>query len=134
MALKDLAETGFDPDLHLPIRGKLYTVPAPDYATAKRMREHTVAEGLPPVEQIDQAIAALGPAFDEMVADDIPWPMILHAGRTTILHFGFSPDMAEIHWAMAHLGRMVDLERVSEKLGKLEQARRRARKTQQQED
>lgn len=130
MALKDLTETGFDPDLHLPIRGKQYTVPAPDYETAKRMREQTTAEGLPPVEQIDQAIAALGPAFDEMVADGIPWPMILHAGRTTILHFGFSPDMAEIHWAMAHLGRMVDLEAVSEQLGQLEKARRSARKHQ----
>lgn len=130
MALKDLTETGFDPDLHLPIRGKQYTVPAPDYETAKRMREHTTSEGLPPVEQIDQAIAALGPAFDEMVADGIPWPMILHAGRTTILHFGFSPDMAEIHWAMAHLGRMVDLEQVSEQLGRLETARARARKHQ----
>ncbi|WP_432679325.1 DUF7426 family protein [Rhodococcus pyridinivorans] len=130
MALKDLTETGFDPDLHLPIRGKRYTVPAPDYETAKKMREQTTAEGLPPVEQIDQAIAALGPAFDEMVADGIPWPMILHAGRTTILHFGFSPDMAEIHWAMAHLGRMVDLEQVSERLGDLEKARRSARKQQ----
>lgn len=28
MAYKDLAEF-FDPDLHLPIRGKRYTVPAP---------------------------------------------------------------------------------------------------------
>lgn len=130
MALKDLTETGFDPDLHLPIRGKQYTVPAPDYATAKQMREQTTTEGLPPVEQIDQAIAALGSAFDEMVADGLPWPMILHAGRTTILHFGFSPDMAEIHWAMAHLGRMVDLEAVSEQLGQLEKARRSARKHQ----
>ncbi|MCD2116802.1 MULTISPECIES: DUF7426 family protein [Rhodococcus] len=130
MALKDLTETGFDPDLHLPIRGKQYTVPAPDYETAKAMREQTTAEGLPPVEQINQAITALGPAFDEMVADGIPWPMILHAGRTTILHFGFSPDMAEIHWAMAHLGRMVDLEQVSEQLGNLEKARRAARKQQ----
>lgn len=130
MALKDLTETGFDPDLHLPIRGKQYTVPAPDYATAKQMREQTTTEGLPPVEQIDQAVAALGSAFDEMVADGLPWPMILHAGRTTILHFGFSPDMAEIHWAMAHLGRMVDLEAVSEQLGQLEKARRSARKHQ----
>ncbi|AOD23808.1 hypothetical protein IM25_21320 [Rhodococcus sp. p52] len=130
MALKDLTETGFDPDLHLPIRGKQYTVPAPDYETAKAMREQTTAEGLPPVEQIDQAIAALGPALGEMVADGIPWPMILHAGRTTILHFGFSPDLAEIHWAMAHLGRMVDLEQVSERLGDLEKARRSARKQQ----
>lgn len=134
MALKDLTETGFDPDLHLPIRGKTYTVVAPDYEAHKEMQETIVATGLPPVEQSQQAIDALGSAFGEMVDDGVPWPMILHAGRTTLLHFGFSPDMAEVHWALAHLGRMVDLEQVSQKLGDLERARARARKKHRKED
>ncbi len=58
MALKDLTETGFDPDLHLPIRGKKYRVPAPDYEAHKEMQETIVATGLPPVEQSQQAIDA----------------------------------------------------------------------------
>lgn len=134
MALKDLTETGFDPDLHLPIRGKKYRVPAPDYHAAKAMREQFAAAGVPPVQQWQEAIAALGPAFSEMVADEVPWPMILHAGRTAILWFGFTPDWAEIHWAMAHLGRVVDLEEISQKLGELERARARARKKHRKED
>lgn len=128
MALKDLTETGFDPDLHLPIRGKKYTVPAPDYDTAKRMRDMVAVEGMPPVEQIDEAIAALGPAFDEMVADGLPWPMILHSGRTAILHFGFSPDWADVHWSMAHLPRQVDIEKILGRHAELIAARKKAQK------
>ncbi|KHJ74653.1 hypothetical protein [Rhodococcus sp. Chr-9] len=128
MALKDLTETGFDPDLHLPIRGKRYTVPAPDYDTAKKMRDMVATEGMPPVEQTDEAIAALGPAFDEMVADGLPWPMILHSGRTAILHFGMSPDWGEIHWAMAHIPRMADIEKVLGKHAELIAARKKAAK------
>lgn len=128
MALKDLTETGFDPDLHLPIRGKKYRVPAPDYETAKRMREMVGAEGMPPVEQIEDAIAALGPAFDEMVADGLPWPMILHSGRTALLHFGMSPDWGEVHWSMSHIPRMADIEKVLGAHAELIAARKKARK------
>lgn len=50
-----------------------------------------------------------------MVADNITWPMILHAGRTAQLHFGFSADMGEAHWHLAQLGKLVDLEWIAEK-------------------
>ena len=118
MALKDL-DTFFDPDLHLPIRGKRYRVPAPGYEESERLTALVGAEGVPPVEQRTEAVNVLGTALDEMVADNIPWPMILHAGRTAILHFGFSPDMAEIHWQMAHLGKLVDLEHAGDIIAKL---------------
>ncbi|OZC62361.1 hypothetical protein CH267_02150 [Rhodococcus sp. 06-621-2] len=115
MALKDL-DTFFHPDLTLPIRGKWYRVPSPDGIEGPRLRAVIADSGLPAVEQTDEAVKVLGPSFAEMVDDKVPWTMILHAGRTALLHYGFSPDMAEIHWAMAQLGRLVDLERVSELL------------------
>lgn len=117
MALKDL-DTYFDPDLHLPIKGKRYRVPAPVWEEADRLSALVADNGIPPVEQRAEAIKVLGTAFDEMVADNVPWPMILHAGRTAICHFGFSPDMAEIHWQMAQLGKLVDLESVGDMLSK----------------
>lgn len=49
-----------------------------------------------------------------MVADNIPWPMIFHAGRTAIIHYGFTADMGEAHWALAQLGKLVDLEQATE--------------------
>ena len=115
MALKDL-DTFFDPDLHLPIRGKTYRIAALDFEESERVQREVVAVGLPSLVERSEVIKVLGDAFDEMVVDKVPWPMILHAGRTAILHFGFTPDMAEIHWGMAHLGRMVDLEKVTELL------------------
>jgi hypothetical protein len=113
--LKDL-DSFFDPDLHLPIRGKIYRIPAPDFEESERLRIVAITEDLPAPVQVSEAIKVLGPALDEMKTDNVPWPMILHSGRTAILHYGFTPDMAEVHWQMAHLGRLVDLEQVSEHL------------------
>lgn len=125
MAYKDL-DTFFDPDLKLPIRGKTYTVPAPGAPEAARLRKQVIAEGVPPVEQVFEALKVLGAeidpeteawsggVYDEMVADDLPWPMIFHAGRTAIIHYGFTADMGEAHWALAQLGKLVDLEQATE--------------------
>lgn len=126
MAYKDL-DTFFDPDLHLPIKGNWYTVPAPGAEECFALRERVAQEGVPPNEQVEDALLILGAERDEetsklelagvvaeMVADNITWPMILHAGRTAQLHFGFSPDMAEAHWSLAQLGKLVDLERIAE--------------------
>lgn len=117
MALKDL-DTFFDPDLHLPIKGKQYTVPAPDGVEGPRIRNLMLDRGLPVVEQTDEAVKVLGPAFTRMVDDGVPWTMILHAGRTALINFGFSPDMGEIHWQLAQLGRMVDLDNLAKSLVK----------------
>jgi hypothetical protein len=116
MAPKKDLDTFFDPDLYLPIRGKQYQVPAPDADESERLREQVMVEGVPPVEQVHEAIRALGSAFDEMRADGVPWPMILHSGRTAILHFGLSPDMADIYWGLTHLARLVDLDRIMDLL------------------
>lgn len=123
VALKDL-DTFFDPDLHLPIKGKKYRVPSPDYEGAKTLRE-IATQGMPPQSQIDLALQALSTALDDMVDDDVPWSMILHAGRTAILHFGVSPDIGETHWGMAHLGRMIDLDEVTAKFAEVQAAKAR---------
>lgn len=115
MTLRDLGDF-FDPDLHLPIRGKNYTVPAPDFEEAQRLRAIVLDQTVPASAHDQEAEKVLGPAFAQMVEDDLPWPVIVHATRTTMLHFGLSPDVAEVHWSMAQLGSVVDLERVTEAL------------------
>lgn len=60
MAYKDL-DTFFDPDLKLPIRGKTYTVPAPGAPEAARLRKQVIAEGVPPVEQVFEALKISAP-------------------------------------------------------------------------
>ncbi|MET4611057.1 hypothetical protein ABIC28_002038 [Rhodococcus sp. PvR044] len=122
--LKDL-DTFFDPDLHLPIRGKTYRVTAPTADEFEHVQELAISDSIPAAEQTAEAIKVLGDAYGEMKADGIPWPMILHAGRTAILHFGFTPDMAEVHWQMTHLGRLVDLDQIAETLAAAQSKRKR---------
>lgn len=103
--LCDLSETGFDPDLHLPIDGHTYTVLAPGYEEAKRLREVISDTGLPTVEQVYEAVTILGEkVLAQMEANGVKSTQVLHAGRTALLHFGFSPDMGRIHWELGHLG------------------------------
>ncbi|WP_285183900.1 hypothetical protein [Rhodococcus sp. MEB032] len=139
----DLDESGFDPDLHLPIRGKWYTVPSPHtWEDTKRLRQRIVESGLPPVEQVDDALTILGAVRDpetgelepagvlaEMTADNLPWPIILHAGRTAQLHFGYSPEMAEAHWGLSWLGKVTDLEKLVELFGRKQPSKKQKAKT-----
>ncbi|NKU24282.1 hypothetical protein GS886_26350 [Rhodococcus hoagii] len=114
MALKDL-DTFFDPDLHLPIRGKKYAVPSPEWETVKRLQARIFDDEVPPLDQVADAIDILGPAFTQMVDDQVPWSMILHAGRTAMLHW-VSPELAEIHWSLPQLGKLVDLDVITANL------------------
>lgn len=139
----DLDKSGFDPDLHLPIRGKWYTVPAPHtWEETSRLRKRIVESGLPPVEQVDDALMILGAVRDEetgelepagvlaeMTADNLPWPIILHAGRTAQLHFGYSPEMAEAHWGLSWLGKVTDLDKLVEMFGRKTPAQKPAKKS-----
>lgn len=104
-----LNETPFDPDLHLPINGTMYTVKAPSGDEGQRLRVVAVDGNTPIAYLIDEAVNVLGSAFDEMTADGVAWTHILHAGRTAIIHFGLSPDLAEIHWQLSHLGKFADI-------------------------
>lgn len=117
MAYIDLDKSGFDPDLHLPIHGRTYTIPAPDWDYVNALRTKVFSAEIPPLEQMEDNIKALGPAFPEMVADHVPWPMILHAGRTAMVHW-VSPELGEIHWKLQQLGTLVDLDKITDFLEK----------------
>lgn len=133
-AFPDL-DTFFDPDLHLTIRGRVYTVPAVDADEAARLRKLIAVEGLPNVEQVHDAFTRLGATQDgagywsggvysEMVADKLPHPYILHAGRTAMVASGFSVDMAESHWALTQLPRLIKLEKATEFLARVRSKQR----------
>ncbi|GAA2772772.1 DUF7426 family protein [Saccharopolyspora taberi] len=117
MALRDLDEF-LDPTLSLPIRGKVYTVDPPDAATGLRLQrlsdwmigtaaavETEVDAPAPTAELVDDAAeldmyrAALGGAYDDMVADGLPWPTLKVAGMTAFLHWTVDPETAEAYWS-----------------------------------
>lgn len=99
---RDIAEF-YDPDLRLPIRGVTYTIQAPSKAKADRLRA-----ALTGFESADDERATyedvLGEALAAMVANDVPDPIIGHAGRTALLHFAADPETAVTHWHLGPLG------------------------------
>lgn len=114
MNFRDLSEV-FDPDIHLPINGKTYRIPAPDAAAGLRlqllMRLGTAAEAGRELPQSDLAklvlegadeeqylYDTLGTGYDEMKADKVKWEYIKHAAYTAFMRWTVSPDLAVEYW------------------------------------
>lgn len=109
--MRDLAEF-FDPDLHLPIRGKTYTITSPTAAEGLRLRLLINDESAPvhisaEVAEIMKLLGATlneatgeyeGGLWGEMNADGLSWEEVFHAGQTALMHFAVSPAVAEINW------------------------------------
>jgi hypothetical protein len=128
--LPDLAEY-FDPDLGLPIRGKVYRIPSPGIDEGDRLRKYLLF-GPTPVTELDDAtdelvaipftdadihrievaegVKILGPVRAQMLADGVPDTMAQHAARTALAHFGAGPKLGRSYWQFAHLADLVDVD------------------------
>lgn len=113
MPFEDLAAflaPGFD----LPVGGKRYRISAPPArdglwlqgvmdAAEQQLFAGSVSASTKTVLADDQERTAfqmaLGPAFDEMLADEIPWPVLKHAAVTAILYWTRDKAAAERYWA-----------------------------------
>lgn len=114
MSFRDLDEF-FRSELRLPIRGREYVVPSPDAETglwAQRLMA-TASKAADGKEVSDEQARSLdlsddeerglygkllGPAFDEMVADKIPWEHVKHAGMTALIWTAGNTEAAEQFW------------------------------------
>lgn len=119
MAFEDLAEfirPGFD----LPVLGKKYYVPAPNARDGVWLQavvdagESVLVAGavtaanktvLSDDQERTAYQMAMGTAYDEMLADDVPWPVLKHAAMTAILYWTRGAPLAEAHWARFEDGR-----------------------------
>ncbi|WP_420803659.1 DUF7426 family protein [Saccharothrix deserti] len=113
---RDLSEV-LDAGLALPIWGKVYTVPPVDAETGLKLQRLAevaaqVADAaenggsldgivLDDAAEVDLYRDALGAAYDEMVADRVPWPALKIAGVTAWLDAAMSRETAEAYWNAA---------------------------------
>lgn len=112
---QDLAEL-LDPFLPLPIRGKTYRVPSPDVTTGLRAQATVaIAVKVRAGQQVDAADVAslqldddqeleftqsmLGPVFEEMRDDELPWEYVRHAAKTVFMWLISDRDEAAKVWA-----------------------------------
>ncbi|MCA1195135.1 hypothetical protein [Saccharopolyspora sp. 6V] len=117
MALRDLSEL-LDPALTLPIGGKLYRVTPVSAETGLRLqRLHDYILGVtaaaeaeqdtpaPDAELLDDAAeldlmrSSLGAAYDEMIADGVPYAHLRVAGMTAFVDIVQGREAAERHWS-----------------------------------
>ncbi len=102
--LKDFEEFLEEP-LILPIGGKKYTVPPVDAVSGVRLSETLFAAQTdtsnPDVEddtELDIYKQTLGAAYDEMIADNVPFPALMRAGKTAMYDFIAGREVAERYW------------------------------------
>lgn len=110
MSFADLSEI-LDPTLRLPIRGKTYVIPPVSAAVGLRLQalravitrqKLTGSEReslrLGDNEELDLVRDCLGTAYGEMVADDVPWEHVKHAGMTAYIRWTTGEAAAETFW------------------------------------
>ncbi|MFD9146203.1 hypothetical protein ACFWDF_02870 [Streptomyces diastaticus] len=111
MAFREVDEL-LDETLQLPIRGRVYTVPAPPAAVGLRTQRLIAiaaraadgddvdvdAELLADAEERDLYAEVLGGAYEEMMADGVSWPVLKHASVTAMVWIAQNKDAAEKYW------------------------------------
>jgi hypothetical protein len=116
VAFQDLGDL-LDAGLSLPYKGKTYLIPPVDAETGLRFQrlaevaaqlahaaetgQELEAEVLDDAGEVDLYRDALGPAYDAMIADRVPWPMLKTAAVTAWLDAAVSREAAEAYWNAA---------------------------------
>lgn len=116
MAFRDLGEL-LDAGLSLPYKGKTYVIPPVDAETGlwfQRLAEVAaqLAQAVETGQELDAVVLddagevdlyrdALGPAYDAMIADRVPWPVLKTAAVTAWLDAAVSREAAEAYWNAA---------------------------------
>lgn len=90
------------PALVLPVRGRGLRIPPPTAwdGLCLHRRLLDLDGALPALEEYSTIRLILGDLWDTLAAE-LPETELLHVGRTAIMHFGGSEELAAAHW---HLG------------------------------
>jgi hypothetical protein len=113
VAFKDLGDWAELGGLKFPIGGKVYAVPPVsaelgprlevvvsvgiDVAKSNELGERN-QEVLDDLGERDLYRDVLGPAYGEMVADEVPWPALKHAALTVMMDAVYDRETAEAFW------------------------------------
>jgi hypothetical protein len=115
VTFKDLGDWAEIAGLQLPIAGKTYTLPPISAELGPRLQA-LVSVGfdlnkgrIEDLSDKDKVVLddmgerelfrdILGDVYDEMTADDVPWPALKHAAMTSMFDAVFDRDTAEKYW------------------------------------
>lgn len=112
MAILGDLDDVFDGDLVIPWRRREWTIKEPPAAMIEELRSYIFTTDYKPSDEPDTAKRLMGPVWDEMIAAGIGWASLMHIGRTVIMHFGVSPDVAKSYWQLGRYIALIDLDEV----------------------
>lgn len=114
MAFKDLGDWAQLVGLRLPINGRVYELPpisaelgprvqalidyGIDIAIGREADADEAGEVLSDVAERDLYKEVLGPVYDAMQADGVPWAALKHAAMTSIIYATRDREDAEAYW------------------------------------
>ncbi len=113
MAFKDLGDWAELGGLKLPIGGKVYVLPPVSAELGPRLQVLmssgvTLGQGGELADDDKQVLSdlaekelyrdLLGPVYDEMIADGVPWSALKHAAMTVLVDATVDRDTAEQYW------------------------------------
>lgn len=108
--LPDL-DSFFDGNLYLPWRGEQWKVEEPTAKEAERLRDLIFGDpALQGNEEIAEMQKLMGATWPALVEAGVGWSHLLHMGRTALLYFSTTPDVAEGHWKLAQFTSLIDLD------------------------
>lgn len=113
MAFEDLGDWAEIAGLKLPIAGKVYALPAVsaklglrivaimDLGTNLAHGKFSDADREVLDDEQEQSLyqEILGPRYDEMLADGVPWEALKHAAMTVMIDVALDRERAEAYWA-----------------------------------
>lgn len=108
--LPDL-DSFYDGDLYLPWRGEQWKIAEPTAKESERLRLLIFND--PPLQgnrEIEEMKKLMGETWEKLVEAGVGWSHLLHMGRTALLYFATTPDVAEGHWKLAQFTSLLDLD------------------------
>ncbi|SRR6266702_3203883 len=109
--LPDLDEF-YDGDLYLPWNGTKWRVPEPSAQESMRLRLLVFDKGFSGNDEITEMQHLMGETWDALITAGVGWSHLMHIGRTALLYFATTPDVAEAHWKLAQFTSLIDLDAV----------------------
>lgn len=100
----------YDGDLYLPWKGTQWRVAEPTAKESERLRMLIFSKGFAGNDEIAEMQNLMGDTWNALVEAGVGWSHLLHMGRTALLYFATTPDVAESHWKLAQFTSLIDLD------------------------
>ena len=104
-------------DLYLPWRGRKWIVAEPSAAESERLRILAFTNEMIGNTEIGEYRKLLGQTWNDLIDAGIGWAKLIHFGRTAMVHFTGTPELAEHYWHSGRLMTLMDLDILTEKAG-----------------